>query len=61
MANMELALQDARMMIQLSKAHAVGYLRVGDIFEFLNQDKSALDIYVDGVKQVKPDNENFEV
>lgn len=60
-ANLELALQDARMMIQLSKAHTAGYLRAGDIFELLNQDNSALDIYADGMRQLKPDSLDFEV
>ena len=61
MVNLELALQDARMMTQLSKADAVGYLRGGKILELINRDKSALDIYADGITQVKPDNPQFEV
>ena len=48
-------------MIQLSKVHAAGYLRAGEILEILNKDKSALDVYADGIKQLEPDNPQFEV
>lgn len=43
-------------MVQLSKVHAAGYLRAGEILELLNKDKSALDVYADGIKQLELDN-----
>lgn len=49
------------MMIQLFQAHAAGYLRAGEILELLNQDKSALDIYADGIQQVKLIDGDFTV
>lgn len=50
--NLELALQDAGMMTQLSNVDSAGYIRAGKIYVLLNQDKSALDILEYGLKQV---------
>lgn len=60
-ASLELALQDARMMTQLSKTQAAGYLRAGKVFQLLDRDESALAIYAYGIKQVKPDSPQLEV
>ena len=60
--NLELALLDMRlMMTQLSNVQAEGYLFAGKILQLLDKDKSALDMYEEGIKRVKPDVENFEV
>ena len=59
--NLELALLDARRMIQLSKDQAQGYHRAGKILQLLGRDESALDIYADGIKHVNPDGPQFKV
>lgn len=50
--SLKLALQDAEAMIQLSTVDARRYLRKGKIFELLDEDNSALDIYMAGIKFV---------
>ena len=60
--NLELALLDMRlMMAQLSAIQAEVYLRVGKTLQLLDQDRSALEIYTEGIKQVKPHIEGFKV
>ena len=59
--NLELALLDARVMTQLSKDQADGYLRAGKILQLLDEDKSALDVLEYGIKQVKPGSPQSEV
>ena len=60
--NLQLALLDRRlMMAQLSAIHAEGYLCVGKTLQLLDQDRSALEIYAEGIKQVKPHVEGFKV
>ena len=60
--NLQLALLDMRlMMAQLSAIQADGYLRVGKTLQLLDQDRSALEIYAEGINQVKPNVEGFKV
>lgn len=46
------ALADAKMMIQLQKAGANGYLRAGKILQLQGSDKLALDLYKYGLKRI---------
>ena len=60
--NLELALRDMRlMMAQLSVIQAEGYLRLGKTLQLLDQDRLALEIFAEGIKQVKPHVEGFKV
>ena len=49
------------MMAQLSVIQAEGYLRLGNTLQLLDQDRSALEIYAEGIKQVKRHVEGFKV
>lgn len=60
-ASLDLALEDARVMTQLSGDQAAGCLRAGEIFQLRGQDESALEIYAYGIKHVKPGGPGFEV
>lgn len=46
------ALADAKMMIQLQKTGANGYLRAGKILQLQGSDKLALDLYKYGLKRI---------
>ena len=60
--NLELALLDMRLlMAQLSGIQVKWYLRMGKTLQLLDQDRSALEIYAEGIKQVKPHVEGFKV
>lgn len=59
--NLELALQDARAMIQRFKDQPEGYSCAARIHQLLDDDKSALDVLKYGIKQMKPESLQLEV
>ncbi|CAG8660160.1 29364_t:CDS:2, partial [Racocetra persica] len=55
------ALQDAEIIMNLDKTSAKGYLRAGKVYRLLGQNAKALEIYNNGIKEVKPNDQLLHI